>query len=170
MRVEEGCSVPEDRVEGPREREACDREVHGQPVGDVFDGDCLVGEVEGEEVEEVDKDEDLGDDKVLLGEEVAPEEVQHVEERKVRAHDGNQVGLVRGRHVAVEERLGDEKELRQERHPPVDGGDDDRGAEGRDKVLRRLCREQVEERRKHRKGERRRDGDLASSEPGRHDR
>ena len=164
MGVEEGCAIPEEGVEGPREREACHGEVDGQPVWDVFDGNGLVGKVKSEEIEEVDKDEDLCDDKVLLGEEVAPEKVQDVEEREVGTDNGNEVGLVGRRDVAVEEGFGDEEKLRQEGDPPVDGGDDDGGAEGGDKVFGGLCRKHVEERCKHREGKGGRDGDLASSE------
>lgn len=85
--------------------------MDSEPVGDALDGDGLVREVERQDVEQVEKNKQLGDDKVLSSKKVAPEEVEDVGEGKVGTDDGNDVRLVGLGDVFVEEGLGDEEEL-----------------------------------------------------------
>lgn len=106
-------------------------------------------EIEREEVDKVDKEDDLGHKEVPADEKVAPEEVEDVVNGEMWSDHRQNVCLVAGRHVCVEKRLHNKEELQEKRHNAVKHYYDLRGGERGEVRLAKVAQGEIVENTNH---------------------
>ncbi|KAG7806404.1 hypothetical protein KL921_004801 [Ogataea angusta] len=124
--------------------QSCDWEVDGEPIADVLDGNSAMGEVEGQQVQQIDDKNQFTQSELLLVEEVAPKKMQGIVNSKMRAHYFTDGSFVLCRNSLVEEDFDNKKHLEQHCHQPIDISDNEEPGERSSVVLSKVAEQEQE--------------------------